>query len=141
MMAEHPKKMLYRVFGTRLNNATGAGTNIYSSYVPEDKTRPYILITVPDSRERHFHQHKQDPSVIVQIKAVSSNEVQALDICQEAVELVDDQGEQDSGGLLGGADWHILIVNVEERMSQSYDVGTTKVFEELFKVRVTLEEK
>lgn len=141
MMPEHPKIMLYRVIGTRLNGNTDAGTNIYASYVPENKSRPYLLMTVPSNVERQFHLRTQDPSVVVQIKAVSTNEAQALTICQQAVELLDDQGEQDLGGLVGGSDWYLLKAMVEERMSNPYDVGTTKIFEELFNVRITLQEK
>lgn len=141
MMAEDPKLMLYRVIGTQLNNNTDAGNNVYASYVPENKSRPYLLMTVPSNVERHFHWRKQDPSIVVQIKAVSTDEAQALTIRQQAIELIDDQGEQDLGGLVGGSDWYLLKAMVEERMSNPYDVGTTKVFEELFNVRITLQEK
>ncbi|PSN79618.1 hypothetical protein C8B47_10800 [filamentous cyanobacterium CCP4] len=140
-MAEHPKQMLYRVIGTRLSGNTDAGTNLYTSYVPEKKTRPYLLITVPSLPERNFHFRQQDPSATVQVKAVSSNEAQALTILQQAFELLDDQGEQDKQGLVGGADWHILKAMCGERMSMSYEVGTTKVFEEIFHVRIDLQEK
>ena len=141
MMAEHPKQMLYRVVGTRLSGNTDAGTNVYVSYVPENKTRPYLLITVPTMPERHFHYRQQDPSAVVQVKAVDINEANALTVIQQAFELLDDQGEQDLGGLVGGADWHILSAMCSERMSMSYEVGTTKVFEEIFHVRIVLQEK
>ena len=140
-MAEHPKIMLGRVLSTRLSGNTGAGSSVYISYVPEKKTRPYLLITTPSLSERNFHWRQQDPDVIVQIKAVSSSEPEALTICQQALELVDDQGEQDLGGLVGGVDWNLLKAMIEERMSMSYEVGTSKVFEEIFNVRITLQEK
>lgn len=141
MMAEHPTLMLYRVIGTRLNNNTDAGTNVYTRRVPADKVRPYILITVPTNTERNFHWRQQDPSVIVQVKAVSTDLTQALTICQQCVELLDEQGEQDIGGLVGGDDWHILLVHVRERMSMDYEVGTSQVFEEIFNLSITLQEK
>lgn len=141
MMAESSELMLRRVFGSRLNNATSAGTNVYTGSVPKDVARPYLLITIPVNVERNWHHRKQDPSVVVQIKAVSADETEALVIRQEAIELVDQQGEQDPGGMSGGADWHLLTVNVTDQMSNPYMVGTTRIFEKIAKVHVTLEEK
>lgn len=140
-MAENPTLMLYRVIGTRLSGNTDAGTTVYARRVPKDATRPYLLISVPTNTERNFHHRLQDPAVTVQIKAVSTDLTEALAIIQQAVELVDEQGEQDLGGLVGGTDWHILKVHVRERMSMDYEVGTSQVFEEIFNLSITLQEK
>lgn len=140
-MAEHPEIMLYRVIGTVLSGNTDAGSSVYASFVPENKTRPYLLMTVPSMQERDFHYNAQDPVATVQVKSVSSNEAEALGISQEAFELLNDQGEQNQGGLVGGADWSILSAVCGNRMSMSYDVGTVKVYEKIFQVSIVLQEK
>ncbi|MGJ3241165.1 MAG: hypothetical protein ACFE0Q_20815 [Anaerolineae bacterium] len=140
-MAEDPQLMVYRVIGTRLNDATDAGTGVYVSYVPENKTRPYLLVSVPSAPERNFHLNQSDPTMTVQVKAVATSEAAALTIRQQAIDLLDDEGEQDGGALVGGDDWHILKAMVQERMSMSYEVGTTRIFEQIFNIRLTLQER
>lgn len=141
-MAEHPRLMLYRVIGSRLNGATDAGTSVYTTKVPANKARPYILITVPSMQERNFHIRQGDPTTLVQIKAVATSERVALTVCQQAIELLDDQGEQDLGGLVGGADWHVLKAMVENRMTPApYTQGNSEIYEDMFQLRVILQER
>lgn len=140
-MAEHPRIMLNHVIGNRINGNTDAGSNFYMGYVPENKARPYIVVIPVTNLERHFHTRVQDPDIVLLLKAVSTNEKQALVIAQQVKELLDDQGEQDKAGLVGGDDWHILRCRADEGMSQSYKVGSSRVFEECINVRITLQEK
>ncbi len=140
-MAEAAKKAIYRAVMARLTGMTGAGTNIYTDYVPENKLRPYLLLQIQSNVSRNFHVRLQDPDIILLVKAVSEDTEEALDIKQEALELLDDQGEQDLGNLAGGADWYILKAMVEESVFLTYKTGVTRLFEEGFQIRITLEEK
>lgn len=140
-MAEDVTIAVYRAVWTRLNSATGAGTNIYQVYVPENKTRPYILIQTQSNGARNFHTRQQDPELVLLIKSVSDDVDVARTIKQQALELLDDQGIQDLGGLSGGADWYLLKAMVEEHIQMNYMNGTTRVFEEGFQLRVTMQEK
>ena len=140
-MAEAAKIAVYRAAWTRLNNATGAGTSIYQDYVPENRTRPYLLMQTQSDVERNFHTRQQDPDFVLLVKAVSDDVDEARTIAQQALELLDDQGEQDKGGLSGGPDWYLLKAMVEEHIDTNYKVGTTRIFEEGFQIRITLQEK
>lgn len=140
-MAEAAEIAVYRAVWTRLNNATSAGTNIYQDYVPEKKTRPYILYQIQSQGERNFHTRQQDPEFVVLVKAVSDDVDVARTIKQQALELLDDQGEQDLGGLSGGADWYLLKATVEEHIKMSYMNGTTRIFERGFQARIIMQEK
>ena len=79
--------------------------------------------------------------MVVQVKAVATGKRASLEISQQAFELLNDHGEQDLGGLVGGDDWHILKAQCSNRMSMPYTVGTTKIYEEIFQVRIVLQEK
>ncbi|MEL7435140.1 MAG: hypothetical protein AAFN11_14430 [Chloroflexota bacterium] len=91
--------------------------------------------------DRGFTWSKQDPELVVLIKAVSKNEAQALAIIAAAGARLDNQGEQDLSGMSGGEDWHLLKVTVEERLTNDYGQGTNRVFEKCVKVRIVLQEK
>ena len=140
-MPEDHEKAVFRAVSDRLFNATDAGQNVYVEYVPENKSRPYLLIQIQSAGERNFHLRKGDPEPVLMIKAVATSSSEALDIRQQAKALLDDQGEQDLGGLSGGADWYILKAKAEEMMSQTYMTGTTRIFEKNFQLRMTMEEK
>lgn len=141
MMAEAADIAVFRALSLRLNGATGAGTNIYQVYVPENKIRPYILCQIQSQGERSFHLRKQDPEFVMLIKAVSDAHDEARTIAQQALELLDDQGEQDLAGLSGGTDWYLLKAMVEEHIRMTYKNGTTRIFEEGFQLRIVLQEK
>lgn len=140
-MAEAPEKAAYRAVSNRLFNATDAGEHVYVQYVPEDKERPYILLNIQASGERNFHTRQQDPEMVMLVKAVSPEPDVALDIKQQCLELLDDQGEQDLQGLSGGVDWHLLKAMVEEHISMTYMTGTTRIFESGFQIRLKMQEK
>lgn len=140
-MAEAAEKAAYRAVSNRLFNVTDAGENVFVQYVPENKTRPYILLNIQAGGERNFHTRMQDPELVMLVKAVSTDPGEALDIMQVCKELLDDQGEQDLLGLSGGNDWHLLKVMVEEHISMTYMVGTTRIFESGFQARITMQEK
>jgi len=140
-MAEAAEIAVYRAIWTALNGNTDADANMYQDYVPENKTRPYILLQIQSQGERNFHTRVQDPEFVVLVKAVSDDVDVARTIKQQALELLDDQGEQDLTGLSGGTDWYLLKAMVEEHIKMSYMNGTTRIFEEGFQIRVTMQEK
>lgn len=140
-MAEAAKKAAYRALSNRLYGNTAVAMDVYLQYVPEKVVRPYLLVTNQAGGERHFHNRVQDPELIFLIKAVALDPGAALDLMQEARDLLDDQGEQELGGVVGGVDWYIHRVRVEEHISQSYLTGTTRIFEEGFQVRIVMQER
>lgn len=140
-MAEAPEKAAYRAVSNRLFNATDAGEHVYVRNVPENKARPYIRIRIQANGERNFHTRQQDPELVMLVNAVSPDLDVALDIKQQCLELLDDQGEQDLQGLSGGVDWHLLKAMVEERISMDYMTGTTQIYEEGFQIRIKMQEK
>jgi len=140
-MPEAAKKAAYRAVTSKLRNATDAESRVHLDYVPENIVRPYLLVRTQSQVQRNFHTRQQDPAMVLLIKAVASDDSTALDIMQQAVMLLDDQGEQDLGGLSGGDDWHILKVTIEEFIAMNYSVGTsTRVFEQGFQIRLVMQE-
>lgn len=141
-MPEAAKKAAYRAVTSKLRNATDAESRVYVDFVPDKVVRPYLLVQTQAQVQRNFHTRQQDPSLVLLIKAVANDDSVALDIMQQAIVLLDDQGEQDLGGLSGGDDWHILKATIEEYIHQSYMVGTsTRVFEQGFQIRLVMQEK
>jgi hypothetical protein len=139
---EAAKKAAFRALSGRLRNATDAQDRVYVQFVPDKVIRPYLLIQTQSDVQRNFHTRQQDPALVLLVKAVSNDDSEALDIKQQAEILLDDQGEQDKGGLSGGDDWHILKATVEEGIEQNYKVGTsTRVFEQGFQIRLVMQEK
>jgi hypothetical protein len=138
---EAAKKAAYRAVSGKLRNATDAEDRVLLDFVPDKTTRPYLLIQTQAQTQRNFHTRQQDPSFVLLIKAVALDDSTALDIMQQALQLLDDQGEQDLGGLSGGNDWHILKATVEEFIHQQYKVGTsTHIFEQGFQIRIVMQE-
>jgi len=140
-MAVHPTVAALTAIHSRLNNQTDAGNRVRSVKVPDTLAKPYLVINKATGTQRNFHTRKGDPSYLFDVKAVANDVETALTIAQQAAELLDDQGEQDLGGLSGGTDWHILKAMVEGEITQKYPVGTSTVYEEGFQLRVNMEAK
>lgn len=137
---EAAKKAAYRAITSKLRNSTDAADRVHLDYVPEKVSRPYILVQNQSQVQRNFHTRQQDPALVLLIKAVANDASSALTIMQQALVLLDDQGEQDLGGLSGGDDWHILKASVEEYIHMNYMVGTSRIFEEGFQIRLVMQE-
>jgi hypothetical protein len=130
---------LYTFVRARARGNIEPATDIYADYAPSYAKLPYAIIFWLGGGDRNRIK-RHDPSLVLGIKGVASDQQQALMIDKRLRDLFDDF-EDSYGSTYQGTSWHIVSSQCEQMLHMVDPVDGTFIFHEGHKYRFELEEK
>ena len=106
-------RAIYVILIERLKGATLAGDRVYAMAIPPGVTRPYVRIAVVGGGKTLVTPTRETARFTVQVEFIDDNLVSAYEGGDLVRQLLDEQGIQKLGGLVGNAGgWVILSCTV-----------------------------